>query len=143
MLDDTKTIRPSNYKFYALINSSGAYPPPGNRRAFAHVVSPGGGAFAILSQPGGWALAYPGATPGHLTQVFSKDGGEAFVKDWLVCQGLEKSVDILKICFLNLWYFFIACKQISISDKVNYILVITKQSLTWTLREHDYFAFRI
>ena len=71
------------------------------------------------------------------------DDGEAFVKDWLVCQGLEKLVDILKICFLNLWYFFIACKQISISDKVNYILVITKQSLTWTLRERDYFAFRI
>ena len=23
--------------------------------------------------PGGWALAYPGATPGHLTHVFSKD----------------------------------------------------------------------
>ena len=44
-------------------------PPPGNRGAFAHVVSPGGGAFAILSRPRGWALAYPGATPGHLTQV--------------------------------------------------------------------------
>ena len=53
-------------------------PPPGNRGVFAHVVIPGGGAFAILSQPGGWALAYPGATPGHLTHVFSK---EAFVKD--------------------------------------------------------------
>jgi len=47
-------------------------PPPGNRRAFAHIVSPGGGASAILSQPGGWAFAYPGATPGHLTHVFSK-----------------------------------------------------------------------
>ena len=49
-------------------------PPPGNRGAFAHVVSPGGGAFAILLQSGGWALSYPGATPGHLTHVFSKDG---------------------------------------------------------------------
>ena len=49
-------------------------PGPGNRGAFAHVVSPGGGAFAILSHPGDWALAYPGATPGHLTHVFSKDG---------------------------------------------------------------------
>ena len=47
----------------ASINSSGAHPPPGNRGAFAHVVS-----------PGGWALAYPGAIPGHLTHVFSKDG---------------------------------------------------------------------
>ena len=35
-------------------------PPPGNRGAFAQVVS-----------PGGWALAYPRATPGHLTHVFS------------------------------------------------------------------------
>ena len=49
-------------------------PPPGNRRAFAHVLSLGDGAFAILSQAGGWALAYPGATPEHLTHVFSKDG---------------------------------------------------------------------
>ena len=46
-------------------------PPPGNRGAFAEVVSPWGGAFAILSRPGGWALAYPGASPGHLTHVFS------------------------------------------------------------------------
>ena len=38
-------------------------PPPGNRGAFAYFVS-----------PGGCALAYPGATPGHLTHVFSKDG---------------------------------------------------------------------
>ena len=48
--------------------------PPGNRGAFAHVVSPGDGAFAILSQSGAWALAYPGATPGHLIHVFSEDG---------------------------------------------------------------------
>ena len=31
----------------------------------------GGGAFVILLRPGGWALAYPGATPGHFTHVFS------------------------------------------------------------------------
>ena len=57
-------------------------PSPGNRGAFAHVVSPGVGLSQILSRPGGWALANPGATPGHLTHVFSKDGWErqAFVK---------------------------------------------------------------
>ena len=57
--------------------------PPGNRRAFAHVVSPGGGAFPILSQPGGWALAYPGATPGHLHTCLDEfmGKGKAFVKD--------------------------------------------------------------
>ena len=46
-------------------------PPPGNRGAFAQVVNPGREAFAILSRPGGWALAYPGATPGHLPLMFS------------------------------------------------------------------------
>ena len=47
-------------------------PPPGNRGAFAHDVSPGGEAFAILSRLGSWAFAYPGVTPGHFTHVFSK-----------------------------------------------------------------------
>ena len=77
----------------ASINSSGAS-PPGNRGAFAHVVSPGGEVFAILSRPGGWALAYSWASPGHDTrdEFIGKD--EAFVKNWLVRQGLEKRVDI-------------------------------------------------
>ena len=61
------------YLNYASVNSSSAHPPPpGNRGAFAHVVSPGVGAFEIFSRPGGWAFAYPGATPGHLTHVFLK-----------------------------------------------------------------------
>ena len=72
--------------------------PPGNRGAFAHVVS-----------PGGWALAYPGATPGHLTPVFSKDGRVCkdtdFVKDWLVRQGLEKLVDVFKDMFSHFHIF--------------------------------------
>ena len=46
-------------------------PPQDNDGAFAHVVSPWGGAFAILSRPGAWA--YLGVNPGHLTHVFSKD----------------------------------------------------------------------
>ena len=71
---DSDWLRTVQFKCNVSINSSGAHPPPGNRGAFAHIVSPGGGAFAILSQPRGWALAYPGATPRHLTQVFSKDG---------------------------------------------------------------------
>ena len=45
------------------------FPLPRKRGASAHVVSPGGGAFAILSRPGGWAFAYPGATPEHSTHV--------------------------------------------------------------------------
>ena len=82
------------------------------------------------------------------TRVFERWMGTgkdaAFVKDWLVRQGLEKLVNVFKgICFLNFWYFVITCKHINISDKVNYILVIIKQSLMWKLREHDYFAFHI
>ena len=65
---------------YASIDSSGTQDPPpprrggdGNRGSFAHVVSTGLGQSQILSRPRGWALAYPGTTPEHLTHVFSKD----------------------------------------------------------------------
>ena len=82
-------------KINASINSSGAHPPPGNRRAFAHVASPGDGAFAILSRPRGWTLAYPGATRVFERQIsFFIGKDEAFVKDWLVHQGLGKLVDV-------------------------------------------------
>ena len=54
--------------------------------------------------PGGWALAYPGATPGYLTMCFRKTykfigKDEAFVKDWLVHLGLEKLIDVFKVMF--------------------------------------------
>ena len=52
---------------------------------------------------------------------------EAFVKDWLVHQGLEKLVEVFKGMFSQT---FITCEHINVSDKVNYILFITKQSLT-------------
>ena len=76
--------------------------PRGNHRAFAHVVSPRDGAFAILSRPRGWALAHPGATPGHtyfrkMDEFIGKDA--AFVKDWLIRQGLEKLVAVFKDMF--------------------------------------------
>ena len=64
----------------APINSDGAHQPPpllplpGNRGTFAHVVSPGEVALANFIAARGLTLAYPGATPGHLTHVFSKDG---------------------------------------------------------------------
>ena len=38
-------------------------PPPGNRGAFVHVVSPGGGAFAILSRPRGLDFSVPRGDP--------------------------------------------------------------------------------
>ena len=91
----------------------------------------------------GWPLGIWHTCFRKTDKFIGKD--KAFVKDWLVHQGLEKLVDvfILKACSLNFRYFFITCKHINISDKVNYILFITKQSLTWTLRGHDYFAFCI
>ena len=85
--------------FYASINSSSAHPPP--RASAGHLLTlsvPGVGHSQFYRGPGGWALAYPGATPGHLTHVFSKDEfigkDEAFVKDRLVRQGLEKLVSV-------------------------------------------------
>ena len=53
----------------ASVNSTCAQPPPGNRGAFASLVSPGGGALANLARPGGRALANPGGTPGLLTRT--------------------------------------------------------------------------
>ena len=79
-------------------------PLPDNRGAFAHVVSPRHVALANFIAPGGCALAYPGAIPGHrpghLTHVdeFIGNWDEAFVKDWLVRQGLEKPADVFKGC---------------------------------------------
>ena len=61
--------------FYASINSSGAHPPP-PRATVGHLLMlsvPGVEHSQIYRGPGGWALAYPGATPGYLTHMFSKD----------------------------------------------------------------------
>ena len=47
--------------------------PPGQPWGICFVVSPGGGAFAILSRPRGWALAYPGDDPRAFdTRVFER-----------------------------------------------------------------------
>ena len=60
----------------ASINSSGAHPPPPRATAGQLLMSsvPGVGHKHILLRPGGWALAYPGRSPGHLTHAFSIDG---------------------------------------------------------------------
>ena len=76
--------------------------PPGNRGAFAHIVSPGGGAFAILSRPRGLSISIPRGDPRAFdTHVFERQIGKdkAFVKDWLVHQGLEKLENVFKGMF--------------------------------------------
>ena len=46
-------------------------PPPGSRGAFVHVVSPGAGAFAILSRPRGLGISMPRSDPRAFdTRVF-------------------------------------------------------------------------
>ena len=62
--------------------------PPPPRVTMGHLLTlsvPGVGHSQFYRGPGGWALAYFGATTGHLTRAFSKDEfigkDEAFVKD--------------------------------------------------------------
>ena len=113
---------------YASMNSSGAHPLPGNRGAFAYVVSPGGGAFAILSRPRGLGISIPRGDPRAFdTRVFERRMSLSGKTRPLSQTGL--SIMFSKECFLNFRYFFITCKHKNISEKVNYSLFITKQSL--------------
>ena len=68
-----------------------SHPPPGQPGAFAHVASPGGGAFAYPERPPVFAIR---VSESAMEEFIGKD--EAFVEDWLVRQGLDKLVDIFK-----------------------------------------------
>ena len=73
--------------------------PPGNSGAFAHVVSPGGGALANFIAARVLGISIPRGDPRAFDTCFRKmdefiGKDEAFVKDWLVRQGLEKPVDV-------------------------------------------------
>ena len=48
--------------------------PTGNRGAFAHVVSPEGGALENFIAARALGISIPPRDPGHLTHVLSKDG---------------------------------------------------------------------
>ena len=76
--------------------------PPGNRGAFAHVASPGSGAFAIYRgprpgtvdcEPRGDSWSFD---PRVLQVLWMKKEGkdEAFVENWLVRQGLKNLEDV-------------------------------------------------
>ena len=72
-------------------------PLPGNRGTFAHVVSPGEVALANFIAARGLGISIPRGDPRAFdTRVIGKD--EAFVKDWLVRQGLEKPADVFEGC---------------------------------------------
>ena len=75
--------------------------PPGNRGAFAHVVSPRGDPRAFDT----------GVFESAMDEFIVKD--EAFVKQWLVRQRLEKLADVFKVMFSQsqFRYFFITCKH--------------------------------
>ena len=82
--------------------------PPGNRGAFAHVVSPGGGAFAILSQPRGMRISVPRGEPRAFdTRVFERQlslSGRTRPLSkitGLSIRDLKNLSMCLKVCFLN------------------------------------------
>ena len=85
--------------------------PPGNRGAFARVVSPGVGHSQFYRGPGAGHLRTPGRPRAFDIRVFEsamdefsgKD--EAFVEQWLVRQGLEKLVDVFKGMFSQFCLF--------------------------------------
>ena len=80
-------------------------PPPnlGNCGASAHVASPGGGAFAILSRPRGLGISIPRGDPRAFdTYVFERDislsEGRGLCQR-LAYQGLEQLVDVFEGMF--------------------------------------------
>ena len=90
---------------YASVNSCSAHLPPGQPQDICSRCQSQGLGIRNFTAPRAWALACPEATPGLLThfsfrkmdKFIGKD--EAFVKDWLVLQELEKLVDIFKGMF--------------------------------------------
>ena len=110
---------------------------PSPRATAGHLLTlsvPGVGHSQFYRSPGSWALAYPGATPGHLTRDFERHISLSGRTKPLSKTGLsirdQKNLSMFWRCLLNFRYFFINCKHININDKVNYILSITKQLLT-------------
>ena len=127
----TRAIRESSWA-NASINSSGAHPPRATAR---HLLT--------LSVPGVGLLVAPGAGHQHTrgdprafdTRVFQRpislsERIRPLSKTGLSVRDQKNLSMFLKVCFLNFRYFYISWKHINISDKVNYILFITKQSLT-------------
>ena len=66
-------VEHSNFAANASINSSGAHPPPGNRGAFAHLVSPWGGVLANFIAARGLGVSIPRGNPWAFdTRIFER-----------------------------------------------------------------------
>ena len=82
-----------------------AVPIPTPRATVGHLLTlsvPGGGSFAILSRPGGWAFANPRAFGSRVFESAMEefiDRDKVLAEDWLVCQELDKLVDVSNCMF--------------------------------------------
>ena len=121
-------------------------PPPPNPRQPQGIYSPcqfRGQGIRNFIMVRGLGISIPWGEPRafdfrKMDEFIGKD--VAFVKDWLICQGLENQSMFLKVCFLNFRYFFITCEHISIRDKVNNIL--SQNYITGMNMTISHFAFK-
>ena len=103
-------------------------PPPDNRGAVAHVVSPGCGAFAILSRPGDWAFD---------TRVFESVMDEFFGKDEVFIIIIIKffsaliNVSVGHVCLLSIDRFVTLVTPLQYRVKVTSNRVYIANVICW------------
>ena len=93
-------------------------PPPGNCRAFACLVSPGGGALENLARPGGRAFAYP--------RAFDTRGFRLEIQTWrILSQRTSSSSQVGSSAkdWTNLWRFSRFYAFLHCSSRHNYHLI--------------------
>ena len=123
-VDNNSGIGNSQPNTNASVNSSSAHPPP-PRATAGHLLT--------LSVPGvGHPQFYRGPGLGICVLRGDPRAFDTRVLESAMDEFIGKDEAFVEQCFLNFRYFFTTCKHINISDKVNYILFITKQSLTRT-----------
>ena len=78
---------------------------------------PGVGHSQFYHSPGGWTLAYPGATPGHLTHMFSKDRN-VHQEGQGLCQRLACPSGIRKTMFLKEHFSILDISSLLVSIQI-------------------------
>ena len=118
----TRVTSMASATYYASVNSSSAHPhlPRQPRVICSRCQSRGWGIRNFIAARG-LGICVPRGEPRAFDSRVLESAMDEFI---------GKDEAFLKVCFLNFRYFFITCKHINISDKVNYILFITKQSQT-------------